>query len=442
MTDGAFWRRLALITAAGAVWRLGHLLVVKANDDLMLNDSIYYSIQAGRNSEGNWFREGLTNLPGAEHGPLTTLYLTPWSLGHGDGVVWQRFAMTLLGIATVAVIGLVGRRLAGPVVGLVAAGVAVVYPNLWINDSLVMSESLACLIVAVALLVALEFDRRPTFARAALLGVLVGLGALTRSEIALYGIGFAMLAWWRASGHRWRALMPVAVVGAASLTLAPWTIYNLGRFDRPVLLSTNDGTTLLGANCDNSYYTDVGGWDVRCVLGADVGAAEPSVRSREQRELAVDYITDHAGRVPVVVLARVGRIADVYGLGSLVALDRGEEKAGWAVWAGIVAWWVLAPAAVVGWIVCGRRRSPDDDRPAARWWLAVPPITVLISTVVFYGAHRIRAPAEPVVVVLAAVGAVALYERRMRRRHSPAVAPVLPESAPDGGRALAGGPHG
>jgi hypothetical protein len=62
--------------------------------------------------------------------------------------------------------------------------------------------------------------------------------------------------------------------------------------------------------------------------------------------------------------------------------------------------------------------------------------------VVFYGAHRIRAPAEPVVVVLAAVGAVALYERRMRRRHSPAVAPVLPESAPDGGRALAGGPHG
>jgi Dolichyl-phosphate-mannose-protein mannosyltransferase len=439
MTERVFGLRLALITALGAAWRLGYLFVVKADDGLMLNDSLYYSIQAGRNSEGHWFREGITNLPGAEHGPLTPLYLTPWSLGGGDSVVWQRFATTLLGIATVAVIGLVGRRLAGPVVGLVAAGIAAVYSNLWINDSLVMSESLACLIVSVALLVALDFDRRPGIGRAAGLGLLVGLGALTRSEIALFGIGFAVLAWWRSAGHRRRALMPVVVVGAALLTLAPWAIYNLGRFDRPVLLTTNDGTTLLGANCDNTYYSDVGGWDVRCVLGADVSAADASLRSREHRELAVDYITDHAGRVPVVVLARLGRIADVYGLGSLVTLDRGEEKAGWAVWAGIVSWWVLAPAAIVGWIGRGRGRSPDDDRTKARWWLAVPPMTVLVATVVFYGAHRIRAPAEPVVVVLAATGAVALYQRWTTRRHTPTVPPSLSDDERDGGRALTGG---
>ena len=96
------------------MWRLGYLFVVKIDDQLLLNDSLYYSIQAGRNSEGDWFREALTPLPGAEHGPLTSLYLTPWSLGAGDNVAWQRFATTLLGIATVAVIGLVGRRLAGP----------------------------------------------------------------------------------------------------------------------------------------------------------------------------------------------------------------------------------------------------------------------------------------------------------------------------------------
>jgi 4-amino-4-deoxy-L-arabinose transferase-like glycosyltransferase len=442
MTDGDFGRRLALITTLAAAWRLGYLFAVKANDSLRLNDSLYYSIQAGRNSEGQWFREGITNLPGAEHGPLTTLYLTPWSLGGGDNVVWQRFATTLLGIATVAVIGLVGRRLAGPVVGLVGAGIAALYPNLWINDSLVMSESLACLIVSVALLVALDFDRRPGLLRAAALGVLVGLGALTRSEIALFGIGFAALAWWRSPRHRRRALMPVVVVGATLLTVAPWMIYNLGRFERPVLLTTNDGTTLLGANCDSTYYSDVGGWDVRCVLGARDSAVDASVRSREDRELAVDYITDHAGRVPVVVLARLGRTADLYGLDSLVALDRGEEKAGWAVWAGIVSWWVLAPAAVLGWIVRGRAGGPDDDRAKARWWLAVPPITVLVSTVVFYGAHRIRAPGEPVVVVLAAVGAAALYERWIRRRPSPAVVASRPEAAPDNRRALAGGPHG
>ena len=73
--------------------------------------------------------------------------------------------------------------------GLLAAAIAVVYPNLWINDSLVMSESLAILIVAGALVVALDFDRRPSPVRAIALGGLVGLGALTRSEILLFAVG-------------------------------------------------------------------------------------------------------------------------------------------------------------------------------------------------------------------------------------------------------------
>ena len=147
------------------MWRLGYLFAVKIDDALLLNDSLYFSIQAGRNSEGDWFREGLTNLPGAEHGPLTSLYLTPWSLGGGDNVGRQRFAITLLGIAVVPLVGLLARRVAGPRAGLVAAAIAAVYPNLWINDSLVMSESLAVLLVTVALLVALVLHDRPTWPR-------------------------------------------------------------------------------------------------------------------------------------------------------------------------------------------------------------------------------------------------------------------------------------
>ena len=285
---------------------------------------------------------------------------------------------------------------AGSLVGLVAAAIAAVYPNLWINDSLVMSESLALLIVAVALIVALDFDRSPSVGRAVALGVLVGLGTLTRSEIALFAIGFAVLAWWRAAGHPRRALIPVLVVVASALTIAPWVVYNLARFSEPVLLSTNDGTTLLGANCDQTYYDDIGGWDIRCLDASEEGV-DASVRSRARRAAAVDYAGDHVGRLPVVVAARLGRIVDVYGLRNLVALDRGEEKAAWAVWTGIVMWWLLAVAAVAGWVVLGRRagRGPlvarrprrvgvDHDDPVLRR----PPDP---------------RPAEPVVVLLAAV---------------------------------------
>ena len=45
-----------VITALGP-WRIGYLIVAKADQPLLLNDSIYFSIQAGLNSEGHWFEE-------------------------------------------------------------------------------------------------------------------------------------------------------------------------------------------------------------------------------------------------------------------------------------------------------------------------------------------------------------------------------------------------
>jgi hypothetical protein len=76
------------------------------------------------------------------------------------------------------------------------------------------------------------------------------------------------------------------------------------------------------------------------------------------------------------------------------------------VWAGIVAWWLLAVAAVWGWIVLARNGI------TARWWLLVPCIAVLLTALLFYGAHRIRAPAEPAVVLLGAVAIATMLDRR------------------------------
>ena len=180
-----------------------------------------------------------------------------------------------------------------------------------------------------------------------------------------------------------------------------------------MLLTTNDGNTLLGANCDTTYYDDIGGWDITCLgplepggLGHEPGAPDASQRSEIRRTMAIEYIEDHLDRLPVVTIARLGRLVDLYGLDTLVRLDVGEEKAEWAVWAGIVGWYLLAVLAVLGW------RELRRDAVRARWWLLVPVAAVLATTVLFYGAHRIRAPAEPTMVLLAAVAVVALAQRR------------------------------
>ena len=283
-----------------------------------------------------------------------------------------------------------------------------------------MSESLALMLVAASLVVALDHHRNPTVRSGIWLGLLTGLGTLTRSEIGLCIPLFALLSA-IVSRRRRRPIWPaVAVLAVGLATLVPWSVYNAGRFREPVLLSTNDGNTLLGANCDQTYYRDIGGWDITCLgplemggLGHEPGAPDASERSKVRRTVAVEYIKDHLDRLPVVTLARLGRLVDVYGFDSLIHLDVGEEKAEWAAWAGIVCWWLLAILAVLGWWRLGRAAG------RARWWLMVPVAAVLATTVLFYGAHRIRAPAEPTVVLLAAVAVVWLFEQRGRAPAAP-----------------------
>ena len=65
----------------------------------------------------------------------------------------MRFTMVILGLGTVVVLALLARALGGDTAGLIAAGIAALDPNLWMNDGLIMSESLCILVVSAILLV-------------------------------------------------------------------------------------------------------------------------------------------------------------------------------------------------------------------------------------------------------------------------------------------------
>ncbi|MCB0999379.1 MAG: glycosyltransferase family 39 protein [Acidimicrobiales bacterium] len=423
-----FVRALTAVVVLAALWRLGVLVVDKWHQPLLLNDSIYYSAQAQQLADGIWFREIFVDRPGAEHGPLTSILLASVSWVD-DPVPWQRLLTVLCGIATVALIGLLGRRVGGERVGLIAASIAAVYPNLWMNDGLVMSESVSVLMVVSVLLAAIGLLDRPTIASAALVGLLAGLAALARSELALLTPAVVVLlaaAMWRATaagGRAWRVFTVPAVVGVVSLaTVAPWVGFNLTRFEEAVTLTTNDGTTLLGSYCDATFSgPELGGWSIFCVTADPAYSMdeEPSVRSVRQRDLAMRYARAHVDELPKVVLARVARTLDLYGLDSLVAQDVGEERWRWASWAGIVSWWALFPLAMTGAVLMWRSGRPGAAGTAVqrrRWWVLVcPVVSVFVITVVFYGAHRIRSSMEPTVVVFAAVALAAAVERRADR---------------------------
>jgi len=429
-----FWWGLALVCVAAAGLRFGYVAVAKPNQEL-LGDQIYYSAQARTIAEGNWFDDPYNpGRPAADHPPLTSLMMAPAAAVAPGSVMAQRYLMAAYGVAVVALIGLLARKVAGDRVGLVAALLAAFYPGLWVSDALVMSETITAGTLAVAMLTSYWFAEKPSGRRAALMGLATGLAVLARAELVLLiPLVIVPLAWWaRRAGDRATpkarvALGAVAIAGAL-LVQAPWVIYNLTRFDQPVLFSTNDGLTWIGANCPETYYGGgVGFWSLNCGLAGMESVppdADQSVRSAHLRSLGTTYLREHLGRLPTVVAARLGRGLGVWQPDQMVYLNRGEGREGKVSWAATFAYWALAPLAVVGAILLHRRRTMI-------WPLVALVVISVLVTAAFYGIARFRLPAELSIVVFAAVSITGAGERvgRWLRARDARRSPPVPEPA-------------
>jgi hypothetical protein len=196
-------------------------------------------------------------------------------------------------------------------------------------------------------------------------------------------------------------------VGAFAVVLAPWSIRNALTFDAPVLISANADGLWAGANCAPTYYGPiVGSWDFPCYGRRPAG--DESEQSREYRRRGVAYMRAHLGRVPVVLLARAGRVWDVYRPDQNRVFAASEGRPARSERLGVWLYWLLVPAAAVGaWRLRGRGRVLAI--------LLAPAAMVTLTALLSYGATRFRFAAEPSIVVLAAVAADALLHRRWAR---------------------------
>jgi 4-amino-4-deoxy-L-arabinose transferase-like glycosyltransferase len=403
----AAWYRWALlgIVVFALVFRLAYVLGAKPGD-FPNGDQFYYSVQASMVADGQGFDEpfGAKDAQSADHPPMTVLVMALVSWGNSDPVMRQRLLMAVLGAAVVGMIGLLGMRAIGRRTGLIAAALTAVYAAFWMNDGVVMSETLSALCIAALLLSVYWYLERPGTGRAAVIGLLTGLTVLARSEmllvIPLVLVPTMLLPRFGAPPgrvERWRHLL--VAVGVTLAALAPWTIYNLGRFDRTVLLSTNEGLTIYGANCPDTYSgRDIGFWSINCALVYPMPeGVDQSEKSIIFRQAGLDYIRDNLDRLPAVLVARHLRgWSFPWRLEQMVFWNTGEGREPWASWIGIVQYWLLVPVAVAGGVILRRRRE------VRLLPLVAMPVLVFIVTTLFYGLTRFRLPAEIAFVVLAA----------------------------------------
>lgn len=418
MSSRRWLRGLVAIAAVGLAIRLVYVLAFE-NPAALVGDSNYYHDAANLLADGKGFIHPVFYMQflrgpiqAADHPPAYIVALAiPSRLGLRSVLDHQLFSC-LLGTATVVVVGFTGRRMAGERAGLIAAALAAVYPNLWLNDGLVMSETLTMLTAAVTVLAAYRFLQEPTARRAAVLGVAVGVFALSRSEavlaIPLLVLPAALIAARRV--RRRQVTYAAIATGAALAVLAPWVGYNLTRFDHPEVITTSLGWTMLNANCSSVYHGDrLGYWDYRCggkVSGPEISIGDPSSDDLVYRRRAQRYIAAHLVDQPRVVAARIGRTFGFYRPRQQLDLDHLENgRQREAGTAGLLMYYALLPFAVAGAVISRRRQVS-----------IVPPLALVVMVVVTvaltFGQTRYRANAEVALVLLAAVAIDAMATAR------------------------------
>ena len=415
---------LTLMASSALLIRLATLLTV-APTRTDGGDPLFYHSTANILAEGGGFPEPLNFIahqrwiPSALHGPLYPLVLSLSSRLGGTTYFDHKFLSLIIGTGVVVMTGLVAARIAPPerrsLVSLLAAGLAAIYPNLWIVDGVMFPEGLMALCCLVVVYGAYRWRDHPSVRWAVGMGAMTGLAALTRGEGLLLAV--VLIVPWLLTHRdlprreRWRQLVAAGL--ACLVVLAPWMIRNARSFDDFVPLSTNGNELFVYANCDETYSGKfLGFWLYDCqdqlrAAGLDATGDE-AAKSLHWRRLGLDYAREHAGELPKVVTARVLRQWELFRPWQNVDFAPIEGRNKNAARAGLFMYYALAGLSIVGVRSLRRRR------------IRLLPLTSLLIGVTLtaayaYGTTRFRVPAEPVLCVLGAVGMVPIIDRARRR---------------------------
>jgi len=241
-------------------------------------DAAAYAEIARNLDEGNGFTLGPNaTQPASNYSPGLPLFAAGvYELTGGVHERTARVVLALLGTLAVLFTYLIGRRLSGPLAGLIGAGAIAIYPALIEYQGMLMGEPLAATLLSGGLLAVLwASDSVPAVSTAGpvageggaaggprsvldpppprhprvrwlLPGALFGYLVLVRPEylgIVLL-VSFVVLAKDWHLDRRGSAARAVVLLAGAAIIVLPWTVRNAVALDRFVPVSTGGGQVL------------------------------------------------------------------------------------------------------------------------------------------------------------------------------------------------------
>jgi 4-amino-4-deoxy-L-arabinose transferase-like glycosyltransferase len=332
------------------------------------------------------------------------------------GPLWPaaRAGQALIGAAVCPILLILGSRCFGSATGILAALCYALFPYsvYWTGD--LISEPLVTLLVTASTWALI--GAREDWRRVAAWAFLCGLSTLTRPNM---GILFLASLVWLLLGRRRGVARCAAAVVVFAATLAPWTVRNYRVHHSFMPVTALGGVVLWEAN--NPYVLrDAGraGWALHAPDLPEArlveGLSEAEVDAFYFR-LALHTMREHWRSMPVLIARKFLRLWNPW--------PRLESR-----WLSLIACLSLTPVLVLlaaGLVTTCIRR----DRNVTP--LLLPILAVIVTAVIYWADARIRAPADPMIVLVASYGAVSMagWLRRAGGRGPAAGAPAAGPAA-------------
>lgn len=377
-------------------------------------DQLDYELFAYRMSQGLGYTLA-DGTPSARRAPGTSLVILPvyWLLGRS--YLAARLWITALSALTCWAAAWVVRPTCGAWAALLTAAGVAVNPGLFYYAIHLWSEAPFCLFVTLATGFSLRSwkEDRPGHRLAA--GLCWGLACLTRPQV-LFMAPFLLLAWcWADQALRRRLVREVAWQSAIVVILAaPWVIRNYWVLGKPTMATLVGSHTFWGAHNDRTFH------DPR-VRGLWITLSEiphaplplPKDELAQERvawNLGLASLRNNWQLLPQLAVWKLYRLLTPFE-------DTANRQAYW-----VFAWgWIVT----IPWLPWGWGELARRD-PSLLRLIALQIAATVLCTLVFYGAIRFRHALEPQLMMLAAMGMVAVYERWLNPKMTWTRVPSVP----------------
>ena len=399
-----FWAGVALLA------RLAHLAFGPGWNVQPYSDSVDYHRLAAHLAAGQGFTLGPESAlyPTTFRPPLMPALVAPLYALFGPHYVVALLLQVVLSALAVPAAARLAKETLGDAAARVTAPLTALWPGLIFFSTNLGTETLALLLALVALLLAVRTFARGGAALALGTGLALGLAALARPTalpLAALLLPWLLLCAPRAFAARSRDAA-LALLGLA-LCILPWSARNHAVTGRWPLVTSGGGNALWDSN-NPLVVTDP------ALRGNALSLRQVEPYAREFQgldEVGIDSLS--AVRAKAFLAARPDLWAKLAGW-KLARFFRLTGEIGGQPWRDPIfwSWGLLAPFALVGFV----RAAARPRRPEAALALAVIAQTAL--AIVYWGSLRMRAPIEPVLIVLGA-GTIALaYARLTGGRYS------------------------